>query len=416
MTRPLIRSQPPGGKPRLMFYCQHAMGLGHLVRSIELVRGLDNFDVTFVNAGDVIKGFQLPPTVRVVNLQPLKVDDDFRLIRGDGDVPVSEAVKAARREYLGRVWQELRPDILMIELFPFGRKKFEFELIPLLREILHSEARTKVVCSLRDILVGRNDQLQWEERVCKLVNTYFDLILIHSDPAFQRLEETFGRVSDLCCEICYTGFVAPAQRCSRQDAAEPLRLPDDGKPLIVASIGGGRIGGELIYCAIEASVSIREKLPHHLAVVTGPRFPDEEWSRLRQWVDGMAEVTVLRFTGRFLDYLKQAALSISLAGYNTCMDILATGVPALVYPITAYNKDEQLIRAYKLEGLGAVSVIRPEDLTPATLGRKILSVLERKPARIATAALDTRGVENTARFLAELVGREVGPATMQTTN
>ncbi len=415
MTQPILPSQSTGRKPRLMFYCQHAMGLGHLVRSAELLRGLGNFDVTFVNAGDVIEGFQLPPTVKVVNLPPLNVDNDFRLIHGNGEVHASEAVKAARRECLGQVWQELRPEILMIELFPFGRKKFEFELIPLLREILHSKARTKVVCSLRDILVSRDDQAQWEERVCKLVNAYFDLILIHSDPEFQRLEETFGRVSDLCCEIYYTGFVAPSLRRSQQDVDEPLRLPDDGKPIIVASIGGGRIGAELLHCAIQASVSIQQSLPHHLALVTGPRISDQEWSRLQQLADGMSDVTVMRYTARFLDYLQKADLSISLAGYNTCMDILATGVPALVYPITSYNKNEQVIRAHKLEGLGAVSVIRPEDLTPARLGRSILSCFERKLARTATI-LDTRGVENTARLLTELVGWEVGLATVQMSN
>ena len=113
----------------------------------------------------------------------------------------------------------------------------------------------------------------------------------------------------------------------------------------------------------------------------------------------------MRYTGRFLEYLEKADLSVSLAGYNTCMNILTTGVPALVYPVTGYNVDEQIIRSNKLEALGAVSVIRKEELTPEALGGRIQAALRRKGPRRAVA-LDTRGVENTAKILMELTARE----------
>ncbi len=411
MTQPMPAPGTKGAKPRLMFYCQHALGLGHLVRSTEIVRGLNGFDVTFVNAGEVIEGFRLPQAVELVNLPPLKLDEESQSIRGNGEAQAS-AVRAARKDILRSVWQRTQPEILMIELFPFGRKKFEFELIPLLRDVLWTRASTKVVCSLRDILVARDDQARWEERVSRLANTYFDLILVHSDPRFQRLEETFGRVRDIRCEIRYTGFVAQARRRSGQDGREGLRLPDDGKPLIVTSIGGGRIGAELLYCAIQSSGLIREILPHHLLVVAGPHFPEAEWSRLQQLAGGKPEVKVLRYTARLSDCFDKADLSISLAGYNTCMDILTTRVPALVYPIAGYNKDEQRMRAQKLESLGAVSVIRPEELTPEKLSREIVACLERKKPDTAVT-LDMRGVENTARILSELVHRDAEPVTLQ---
>ncbi len=413
MKESMSGPESTNGMPRLMFYCQHSLGLGHLVRSTELVLGLGSFHVTFVNAGDVIEGFKFPSSVEVINLPQLNIDDDCRHIQGNGAESAPQAVKVARRKRLHDVWQDTHPEILVIELFPFGRKKFEFELLPLLEEIRRTKSSTKVVCSLRDILVHRNDQPQWEERVCEIANTYFDLILIHSDPRFQRLEESFGRVSDLRCALRYTGFVAQLPHGSDRYASEPLRLPDDGRPLIVVSIGGGRIGAELLSCSIEASARIRDTLTHHMTVVTGPHFPDAEWPRIRQLADMTSGVTLLRYTGRLIDYFAHADLSISLAGYNTCMNILITGVPSLVYPITGYNKDEQITRASKLEGLGVVSVIRPEELNPETLGQKILSSLHRQPAR-TDAALDTQGVANTARLLTNLIGGdfERAPATL----
>ncbi len=403
MTRPILNPESRSNRPRLLFYCQHAMGLGHLVRSAALVHGLRNFEVTFINAGDVVDGFRFQPSVEVVNLPPLKIGDDLSTIQDQGETDAFWAAKALRKERLVSVWQDVQPEIVVIELFPFGRKKFEFELIPLLREILLTKASTKVVCSLRDILVSRNDQPEWEEKVCRLANAYFDLILVHSDPRFQRLEETFGRVSDLRCEVYYTGFVAQSPYLPAESYDEPLRLPNDGKPLIVASIGGGRIGGELLACTIQASASLQNTLPHHLILITGPRFPEAEWRDLARLVRGNPGISLMRYTERFLEYLENADLSISLAGYNTCMNILTTGVRALVYPITGYNADEQIIRSHKLEALGAVSVIRPEELTADALSRKVLSALEQKDAR-ARVELDTGGVENTARILMELAG------------
>ncbi len=405
MTDSMSVQQSSNSRPRLMFYCQHAKGLGHLVRSTEVLRGLSGFDVTFINAGDGVEGFQLPPTVEVVGLPLLNVDRDFGYSKGSKEAEAVEAVKRDRKERLLSIWQRTQPEILMIELFPFGRKKFEFELVPLLKEILRTAPRTRVVCSLRDILVSKYDQSRWEERVLRLANAYFDLVLIHSDPRFQRFDETFGRVSDLRCEIRYTGFVVQPLRRKGPDAGEALRLPDDGKPVVVASIGGGNIGGELLVCALRASERIRGTTPHHLVAITGPRFPETEWPRVSELAEGRPGITLMRYTGRFLEYLEKADLSVSLAGYNTCMNILTTGVPALVYPVTGYNVDEQIIRSNKLEALGAVSVIRKEELTPEALGGRIQAALRRKEPRRALA-LDTRGVENTAKILMELTARE----------
>lgn len=37
---------------KLMFYCQHILGMGHLIRSMEIVRGLvEDFEICFINGG-----------------------------------------------------------------------------------------------------------------------------------------------------------------------------------------------------------------------------------------------------------------------------------------------------------------------------------------------------------------------------
>ncbi len=383
-----------GGRPRLLFYCQHVLGMGHFTRSIEIVKGLSAFDVFFLNGGDRIQDFELPAGVQFIDLPPIKTDADFRRIEAAGTTLDLEQVKEARKARILEACDRIRPDVAVIELFPFGRRKFAFELVPMLEQLRRSG--TRIACSLRDIVVGKDDQARFEERTRRLVKQYFDLVLIHSDPRFQRLEETFQSVAALACEVQYTGFVMQPP---------PPRRPRAGKePLIVVSIGGGRVGAELLECAIQASALIEPSYPHRMLAFSGPFVGDDEWRRAAEAATHSPGVTLERYNPRFLECLAGADLSISMAGYNTCMNIVATGVRALVYPFTGGDNEEQTTRAQKLEHLGAVSVLRPSDLTPAELGRRILRSLS-APAPGA-AALDTNGVVRTAELLTASVARE----------
>jgi predicted glycosyltransferase len=161
---------------RLMFYCQHILGMGHLVRSMEIVRGLVNdFHICFINGGEVIHNFEIPPGIEVINLPAIKTDSEFRTLQPvDSTYDLAE-VQAMRTVQLLQVFDRVKPDILMIELFPFGRRKFSFELIPLLERVQATGRKTKVVCSLRDIVVTKQDQAKHETKVCTLMNQYFDV-------------------------------------------------------------------------------------------------------------------------------------------------------------------------------------------------------------------------------------------------
>ena len=194
---------------RAMFYCQSVLGIGHLIRSAEIARGLaDNgFEVSFLNGGEMAGGLELPSSIAVLNLPPIKSDAEFREIRAADDSRDLEEIKDERRRRILAEFARFRPQVLIIELFPFGRRKFAFELIPLLERISACGRATKVVCSLRDILAPRSDQAKFEDQVCNLMNRYFDLLLVHADPRFQRLEETFPSARRIECPIRYTGFV-----------------------------------------------------------------------------------------------------------------------------------------------------------------------------------------------------------------
>jgi len=391
---------------KLLFYCQHVLGMGHFIRSAEIVRSLRDFEVTFLNGGVIVPGFDLPASVEVVNLPAIQADEEFRSIHVVDDEQELEEVKRIRTERILAEYERVRPDVLVIELFPFGRLKFAFELMPLLERA--KAGGTRVVCSLRDILVAKRKQRQFEERACRIVNQYFDLLLVHSDPRFQRLEETFPSAAKIECPIRYTGFVTQAML--EDEAPPPNRLVGGmmaagGEKKILVSIGGGRIGGELIDCAIDAGALVAGTLPHRMLIFAGPYMPEEEFDRLQVKAAARPSVTLAQYTTRFLAHLGRADLSISMAGYNTCMNIIAARARAIVYPFTGGGNQEQTLRAEKLRALGILEVIYGEELSAGRLAEKIMLTVNRP--RPEAAALDLKGAEKTAALVTGLVSGRV---------
>jgi predicted glycosyltransferase len=114
-------------------------------------------------------------------------------------------------------------------------------------------------------------------------------------------------------------------------------------------------------------------------------------------------VQVIPFSPDFSAYLAAADLSISMAGYNTCMNILSTGVPALVWPF-AQNR-EQRLRVQRLRRFHALERLSDADLRAEALATKILQGLE-KPVR-ACRDIDLNGADNTARWIEDQV--QAGP-------
>ncbi len=380
---------------KLMFYCQHILGMGHLVRSMEIVRDLvKDFEVCFINGGEVIKGFNIPAEVKVINLPGIKTDAEFQELQVVDNNYTLPEVQSIRKNKLLEIYNYLQPDILVIELFPFGRRRFSFELIPLLEEIKQNGKKTKVVSSLRDIVVTKQDQARHEAKVCKLINQYFDLLLIHGDPNFQRLEETFFRVKDLNCEVHYTGYVVQPQPQDNEI------LIDIKPPMILVSIGGGRFGHELIDCVIETAPLLENKIPHKFQIFTGPFMPEEKLIELQTQAAKSKNVKCDRYTPNLLNYMKQADLSISMAGYNTTMNILTTGVRAMIMAFTGNDDQEQRIRSQKLANLRILEIINPQELQPEIFAQKIISSLEKQPEKIT---FDFEGVAKTATLLNNLV-------------
>jgi predicted glycosyltransferase len=377
---------------KIAFYCQHVLGIGHFFRSIEICRALDRHQVILVTGGprlDVV----LPPHVTEVRLPALEMDCEFKELHAAAGADL-DAIRRERRQRLWTLFETERPDLFLIELYPFGRRAFRLEIDPVLEAVADGRLpRCGVVCSVRDILVEKDVPEKREARTVRVLNRFFDAVLVHADPRLVRLEETFSRLGEIRIPLAYTGFITPMPAAdARQRIRSQLGLAPADR-LIVVSAGGGRVGMPLLEAAVAAFRHLHRPGKTVLQVFTGPFLPDDDVERLTHAAGpGMA---IARFTPEFLSYLAAADLSVSMAGYNTTMNLLAARVPAMVWPFR--QNREQRLRSERLEALGALRQLQDGDLDPMRLAGRVSRLLER-PERRGTR-VDLNGAQATAQWI-----------------
>ena len=378
---------------KIILYCQNLVGIGHYLRSLEICRAFKGHDVFLITGGPSI-GISPPKHVRAVRLPELTMDFGFKkLISADKRLSVEE-VKKARQKKILELFRRETPALFIVELFPFGRSAFNFELEPVFKSIRKGDyPGSHVICSLRDILVEKKDPVAYEQRVIEMLNRYFDVLLVHSDPSLITLHETFSRVNDIDIPIFYTGFITPKPPPdARQTIRKNLGLRKHDK-LVVASSGGGKVGARLLETVAHAFRLMGGEGPIHLVLFTGPLIKDDAFDRIQAL--SIDRMRVFRFTQDFVSYLAAADLSVSMAGYNTCMNILAAGVPAMVWPY-ARNR-EQGLRAGMLARLKTVETIGEADLQPVGLASLMNKALAGKSR--SRVDVDLEGASNTVKML-----------------
>lgn len=379
---------------KVVIYCQHVLGVGHFFRTLEIARAMKDFDVILVTGGDQVEAL-LPDHVRQVALPGLMMDPAFSTLHCVDPLQDLEAVKRRRANILLDLINTEKPDFFLVELYPFGRKAFEFELIPALNFIrARREASCKVVCSLRDILVEKKNPAKYETRVIEALHTWFDAVLVHSDPRLIRLDATFPGIGKIKSPLVYTGFVTPVPDPEKVSQIKQEYGLNRGKRLITASVGGGNVGAPLLKATVQACREVLSGENLLLKAYTGPYMDQKDQDDLKSFENG--RIRIEAFTPDFISLLGASDLSVSMAGYNTCMNIVAAKVPALVWPFD--QNREQWERAVKLAGFAPITLLKDQDLEPSILAQRMEAALLR-PAGRPGPKLDLNGAANTMKWM-----------------
>ena len=361
-------------RPSLLLYCQHSLGIGHLMRSIALTRSLaTEFRVTLVSGGRIPRTVRLDRDVRVVALPAVGIDASGAPVSHNRRLSVDRAL-AQRQRILFETFRAIAPEIVLVELFPFGRRKFRHELEPMLEQARGgaSGRRAIVCCSVRDILVGREAQREHDERAATLLERYFDAVLVHSDPAFARLEESLSAGVRLPVPLYYTGFVHDRRA---------IRAAPAGRGRMVASAGGGMVGEGLFRTVLDAHARPEAAACPPLTIVAGPFLPASAWAALESRVNRRSRVTLLRAVRSLPALLVGAAGSISQCGsqHRNGPDRDWRACPG--DPVQHGSGGRTVSqRARRLESLGALRLLTPKDATPRRVAREMAAFARFSPA------------------------------------
>jgi predicted glycosyltransferase len=383
-----------GSPRRVLFYVQHLLGIGHIRRASLIVKAMaaEGLDVTLVSGGEPLATMDIG-SARLIQLAPVKAGDArFSVLVDELGQPIDDAWKAARRARLLQVFAEVAPHVLLLEMYPFGRRKMSFELLPLLDAAQAARPRPCIATSVRDILV-RKDKAARNAEMAAIAERYLDLVLVHGDPSLVPFEATFLEAARISERLRYTGYVVP-------DFAGPRGPDAPGYGEVIVSTGSGAVGPPLLQAVIDARrlTSLRDRT---WRLITGPNFPRDAEAALA--ATAPAGVVVERFRDDFLTLLANCVLSISRAGYNTVMDLIRTRARAVVIPFDEDEETEQALRARLLAERGVVHVVPAADLTPARIAAAVEAALAGPPP--AELGLDADGARRTAVLVRQAAER-----------
>ncbi|WP_112663153.1 glycosyltransferase [Microvirga flavescens] len=374
---------------RVLIAVTHLLGAGHLTRAAALARAFaaHGHDTTLVSGG-------MPSTlipregVTFVQLPPVRTKGaDFRTLLDEEGRPVGEERIAARKALLLETLHSAKPDCVITELFPFGRRVLAGEFLTILEEARAMKPRPLIASSIRDILVApaKPDKLaEFQERLAR----FYDAVLVHGDESLISLDASWPVDDTLHPLLRYTGYV------------------DDGGEVaagaqrhgIIVSGGSSAASLPLYRAAVEAAKSIADR-PWRILI--GHGLDETTFNDIR--ASAPPHVSVERARPDFRALLAGAEISVSQAGYNTVVDILRTGPSPVFVPFEAGHETEQRLRAEQLKERGQAEIVSEDDLTPQTLATAIRSVLQKAKVAPLTVALD--GARESVAQIEKLIPR-----------
>ena len=372
----------------------HLLGSGHLVRAANLARALarGGFAVTLASGGMPLLAMEGEPFA-FVQLPPVRTKGtDFRTLLDEAGETVDPERRAARITMLQELAARLRPDVVIVEHFPFGRRQLAAEFLGLIAAAKAARPGALVLSSIRDVLVTpRPDRIaEAQERIAAM----FDAVLVHGDADFLPLERSWPMGEGLAAKLRYTGYLA--------DDRPVGAVHENGE--IIVSGGGSAAALPLFACAVAAARLDRSGRQWRL--LAGRGVADTDLALLA--AEAHEKVVIERARPDFPALLAGCAGSISQAGYNTVLDLVAARRPAIVVPFDAGNETEQTVRAEAMERAGLARCFRLSGdfvADAVALADAVGAALGSEPSDLR---IDRDGAARSAAIVRELLAGRAG--------
>lgn len=372
-----------------MLYSHDSYGLGHLRRNLAIAGALfeaaPETSVLIVTGSPCATQFPLPPNCDIVKIPAVCKDDEGRYVPRGLDSSLQDVIEM-RRNLIQATYDSFDPDVILVDHQPTG-------LLDELYGVLSAARKDGKFLALgvRDIVDSPERVAEtWSSKQCmNAFENYYDHVFVYGDQrVFDPLIE-YPLLQRIRHKVTVTGYVVEAgtRHGHRASAAS-------GRHVLV-TVGGGDDGMERIEHYLDA---IRlEPAPWTTHIVTGPLMPRTEFKEYKYVIkhsDLRDRVKVTRFHGDIPGLMRHADAVVSMAGYNSCLEILLSGTPGVLLP-REHMRKEQSIRAQRLAALGLAQHVPMGNIS--LLRRAIDRALDTKPT--CETDLDFNGLDGVCDVL-----------------
>lgn len=355
---------------RLLFYSHGTIGLGHLRRTLLICEGLrakfQDLSCLMVTGSAMAHGFRVSHGIDYVKLPSLtKLDNE--LYESRSLALTFQEIWKLREQIILQTTVHYQPDFFFVDNVPLGTGGEIRRTLSYIRDYLPN---TRVFLILRDILDSSNYIVpRWQElSMFKMIDHFYDRIFICGLPlVFDPIAE-YQFPESIVAKTSFCGYIA---RPFDKEAARRIRQQfcRNGEKLIVVTVGGGSDGAHVVEHFLRAFPKVCRETSVVSAVLLGPEMDPNIVRRLESGRNGNP-VTFMDFQEDAVAYLAAADLVVSMAGYNTTSEILCLGKKAIVIP-RVWPRKEQLIRSQRLQELGLLQMIHPDNLDSSCFARRM---------------------------------------------
>jgi predicted glycosyltransferase len=402
-------------QPRIMMYSQDGFGLGHMRRTTSIAHQLlrTRADASVLTLADSPLGQFFD---RVPNQDYIKLPSVVKAGPGDWravnlNVAFDE-VHALRQQLIRSAVLGFRPHVLLVDHMPHGAMG---ELLPTLEALRETGADTKIVLGLRDILDSPEVvRRRWQiEGAYEAIEQFYDMVLVYGSREVFDMAEQYGFSPAVSERLRYCGYVCtPLQpRYPARARGKYIAAGDNETKLIVVQAGGGADAYPMMKTFLEALPAIAARRRVEVAVITGPFMPQPLRRDLQSRARGLP-ASVSMTVSDTISYTEAADLVVGMAGYNTTMEVLRSGKPAVLIP-RAGPSAEQRTRTQLFAANGWVRMVDPDELSAELVAEAVLANLDWRPTDHAHRP-DLNGLEIAANELLGLMPADVAPPLIET--
>jgi len=361
----------------VLLYSHDSVGLGHLRRNLaiagEIERIFPRSCCLIVTGSPCATQFKLPSNTEVIKIPCVTKDGEGNYVTKSFSGNLERTLEFRARMLLD-TFLSFSPELVIMDHQLTG---LYGEALDMLRAARKADAL--IFFGLRDIKDSPEVlKSRWNNPLSRwALNELYDHVCIYGMQSVYDPVKACAPLFDHVRQHEFTGFIVPPHKQSGKTRWHGTRKK------VLVTFGGGSDGIERAETYLDSLEGTQPHWDSH--IITGPLMAPAAVRRIRaraRKLQPISSVRIHRFHGNLPGLLRRADAVVSMAGYNTCAEILQSGIPAVLLPRT-FPRKEQLIRATRLAELGWVKTLPAENPDPRELFDAVESALasgRRKPA------------------------------------